>query len=808
VVLSLALGIGANTLVFSLVDAVLLRPFPFANSDQLVLLWGGDTEQTRRGLSGPDVVDLRADGRAFQGLAAFMQTRLQTDDSSLVNAAYVEPALFSVLGVQPAHGRGFLPDEDRAGRHNVAILSDAFWAGRYGRDPDLIGRTIRLDGEPYQVVGVMPTKFFFPDVDCQLWIPLSPSKMPALEVRGHALVHAIGRLQQDLTLAQAQADVDTVARRLEIAYPAESKGLRIGMFPLYRIVVGEYRTALWTLLGAVGFVLLIACANVANLLLASAVAREKDLAVRAALGAGRGRLIGHLLLESVMLAVLAGAAGVLLAYWGMLLVRGLGLADIPRIETAGIHLHVLGFTLGISLLTVLVFGLGPALVASRLNVSDTLARGGATSRGAVRSDLRDLLIAGEVALAVVLLVGAGLLVNSFARMARLDWGFRPENVLVVTLRPPASATTSGSSLREYIEDVRRRLEGLQGVESTALSYAVPLDYVLRGFTFVAVDGRVITEDRKQWTVEYVGPGYFRTLGIPVIRGREFTAQDGRTTRPVVVISQALAGRLWPGQDPVGRMLQLADLSVDRTVAKGGRAYLGRLDELLATNKAEFRLRPPREVVGVVGNVRMFGVELATGPMLYISMTEQLVPTSPFQIVLRTRGDPTKYADSVKALIVDANPGVRITKIDIMEELVHRSIGGRGANKLLLLVSVMFGSLGLVLAAGGVYGVMSYAVSQRTHEFGVRMALGAAPRDVIRLVMRHGSRLIAGGTALGVAGAWALTGLLSNFLFSVKPSDPATFAAAVVLLGTVGLLACLIPARRATRSDPADVLRGG
>jgi putative ABC transport system permease protein len=784
------------------------------------LLWGAKSEQVRRGLSGPDLDDIRSESRIFDGISGFIGTygalKIDGDDSPAVNAAYVDPGIFSVLRVQPLRGRAFLPGEDEPGHDKVAVLSYGLWASRYAGNAEILGRTIRLDGEPYVVVGVMPPQFFFPELDSQLWLPLSPSKWDKLAVRGFALVQAVGRLKGGATLAQARADVDTITRRLQSAYPATDKDLSIGLFSLYRIVVGKYYAALWTLLAAVGFVLLIACANVANLLLARAVERDKELAVRAALGASRLDILGHLLTESVMLALLGGVGGGLLAYWGIRFVRGLGLTDIPRIGTTGLNLHVLAFTVATSLLTVLVFGLGPAVLASRANLSEPLTRGGATTRGAGRSELSDLLVVGEVALALVLLMGAGLLVKSFARLVRSDWGFRPHNLLEASVQLPGSSTSSPSRQAEYTQQVLGRLKVLPGVESAAMSTCVPLD---RGSgwmpTGLAVDGRIV---RKGWETYaagawIVGPGYFRTLGVPVLRGREFADQDGRPGPPVVVISKALADKFWRGVDPVGRQLQLAHLHLrdreGREVERAGKPFRpDHLAEECPACKLEYEVDPgpPLVVVGVVGNVRMFGLDVEVPPALYLSVTGYQYELGGIKFVVRTSADPLRLAAAVRGQIMEVDRGAGIGQLTTMEELVRRSIGGRGSNKILVVISVMFGSLGLLLATGGVYGVLSYVVSQRTQEFGVRMALGAARGDIIWLVMGHGSRLIVSGTALGMAGAWALTRLLSNFLFGVKPTDPATFALVVPLLGAAALLACLVPTRRATRTDPARSLR--
>jgi putative ABC transport system permease protein len=764
--------------------------------------------------------DIRSGNHVFRGISAFIGTytrfKFGGDDSSAVNAAYVDPGIFSVLRVRPLRGRAFLPGEDQPGHDKVAVLTYGLWASRYASNPEILGRTMRLDGEPYMVVGVMPPEFFFPDHDCQLWLPLSLSKWDKLAVRGLALVHAVGRLKGGATLAQAQADVDTITRRLQSAYPAEDKDLSIGLFSLYRIVVGKYYAALWTLLAAVGFVLLIACANVANLLLARAVEREKELAVRAALGASRLDILGRLLTESVMLALMGGAGGGLLAYWGIRFVRGLGLTDIPRIGTTDLNLRVLAFTLATSLLTVLVFGLGPAILASRANLSEPLARGGTTSRGAGRGELRDLLVVGEVGLALVLLIGAGLLVNSFTRLVRSDWGFRPHNLLEVSVELPGSTTSSRSRQMEYGEQVLSRLKVLPSVESAAMSTCVPVDGGSGWMpTGLAVDGRLVSKGWETYTAGawVVGPGYFRTLGVPVLRGREFTDQDDRAGPPVVVISKALADKFWRGVDPVGRQLQLAHLHLrdreGREVERAGKPFRpDHLTEECPTCKLEYEVDPgpPLVVVGVVGDVRMFGLDAEVPPALYLSVTRYQYELGGIKFVLRTGGDPFKLATAVRGQIMDVDREAGIKQLTTMEELVRRSIGGRGSSKILLLISIMFGSLGLLLATGGVYGVLSYAVSQRTQEFGVRMALGAARGDIVWLVIGHGSRLIVSGTALGLAGAWALTRLLSNFLFGVKPTDPATFALVALLLGAAALLACVVPTRRATQADPAWSLR--
>jgi len=798
-VISLALGIGANTAVFSFVDAVLLRPFPYPDTERMVFIWGTKSADVKRGLGLPTWQEYLGQARSFEDMAG---VQLFTDpvsfgdgDSGSVVRALVTPNLFSFLRTRPLRGRGFeglSPDTE-----HVAVISYSLWQSRFGGEESVIGRTVRLGEYSYEIVGVMPPEFFFPDHNVQVWIP-APRTFP---------VHMVARLKEGVSPQQAQAELDSITASLAETGQV-ARGTEPGLFPLLDIVIGQYRTALWTLLGAVGLVLLIGCVNVANLLMARGVTREKELAVRVTLGASRWKIFRQLLTESLLLAVLGGVLGVLLAGAGLDAIRALGLRDIPRMDRAALDGRVLLFSLGLSLVTGLVFGVIPAWRASRPNLNESLKQGGMNAGRAGRSGVRDLLVSVEFALTVVLLVTSGLLIHSFIRLARLDWGFRPENVLVVTVQPPALATTSDSNQREYMDQVLGRLKTVPGVESAAVSYVVPLDFITLGLTYVAVDGRpVTTYGWKMWNIGYVGPGYFRTMGIPLIRGREFTSEDDSSARLVVVVSQALADKLWPDEDPVGKEIQFADLNIPGTPRVPGKIFRpeGTLDEMIAAKKAEFRLHPPREVVGVAGNVRMFGLEFADEPVLYVGTTQEL-RRGLFQIALRTSGDPTRFADAAKAVIIDVNNGAAIRKMETMEELVRDSIGGRGTSKLLLVVAVMFGTLAVVLAASGIYGVMAHAVTQRTQEMGVRVALGAQRGDIFRLVLGQGMRLVLSGAALGVTGAWAATRVLKTLLFGITPTDVPTYAAVLTFLILVALVACWVPARRATRVDPMVALR--
>ncbi len=815
--ISLALGIGANAVTFSLVDAVLLEPFPYHEPERLVLLWGSKSESVTRGISGPDLDDWRQQSRSFEDMDAFLGNEkfsLGAEASDMVPGACMGARVLPLLGVQPALGRNFVAADERRGAAPVAILSHALWRTRFASDPGIVGRAIRLGGQPYEVIGVTPAGFFFPDTDARLWVP-SPCGLTEFDRRGVPLLHAIGRLRTGVSTQQAQSDLDDVNRRLARAYPDTNRGTTTGVFPLRHIVIGKFERALWMLLAAVGVVLLIACANVAHLQLARGVERETELAIRAATGASRSRLLRQLLTEAVVLAALAGALGVLLAWAGVRAIHALALTDIPRMDSAKLDLRVLGFTLAVSLITGIVAGVWPAWKASRVRVSDTLKSGGLATTGAGRSQLRDLLAISEIAGAIALLVVAGLIVRSFVHLSRSEWGFNPDRLLLIDVQAPPEMKNQRAHAGEWADSVVARLRAIDGVERASRSDNAPIRWQSWKPTVLAVEGEMVTKDWSAGTW-LVGHDYFATAGIPILEGREFGEDDTAAAPSRVVISQALARKLWPNQRAVGKHLQLLELkTVNGELAPEIVARMKRRDRTLESDPNVFQPVEGRswEVIGVVGDVRMFSLDITPDAALYVDhrqnpRSRQWMDMSTFWVkfLLRTRDRPTDVAERAKAAVLSVNPRATFREIAAMQDVVSEKIGGRGTNKLMLLVSILFGGLALTFAVIGIYGVVSHTISQRIREIGIRMALGAGRADVVRVVMGYALRLLAAGLALGLTAAWAITRGLQPQLSGVTVTDSATYVTAVVVLSSAVLAACLLPLRRALRFDPVTLFR--
>ena len=815
---SLALGIGANAVTFSLVDAVLLKPFPYQDPERLVLLWGAKSESVTRGISGPDLEDWRQQSRTFRDMDAFlgnMKFSLGAEASDMVPGACMGARVLPVLGVQPALGRNFVAADERTGAPPVVLLTQALWRTRFASDPGIVGRTIRLGGQPHEVIGVTPAGFFFPDTDARLWVP-SPCGFAGFDKRGAMLLHAVGRLRTGVSVKQAQSDLDDVNRRLAQAYPDTNRGTTTGVFPLRHIVIGKFERALWMLLAAVAVVLLIACANVAHLQLARGVERETELAIRAATGASRSRLLRQLLTESVVLAALAGALGVLLAWAGVRAIHAFALTDIPRMDAARLDPRVLGFTLGISLITGVVSGVWPAWKASRVRVSDTLKSGGLTTTGAGRGQLRDLLAISEIAAAIMLLVIAGLIVRSFVHLSRSEWGFNPDKLLLIDVKVPPELQKQREPASQWAESVVAQLRAIDGVEHASRSDSAPIRWGAWKPTALAVDGDMVTRGWSAGTW-VVGHDYFATAGIPILEGREFSTDDTATAPSRVVISHALARKLWPSQRAVGKHLQLLELkTVNGEPLPEIIARMKQRDRTLGSDPGLFQPVEGRswEVIGVVGDVRMFSLDITPDPALYLEHRQNPrsrmwgMDMSGFWVkfLMRTRDKPADVAGRAKAAILSVNPHATFTEIAAMQDVVSDKIGGRGTNTLMLLVSTLFGGLALTFAVIGIYGVVSHTITQRTREIGIRIALGAGRADVVRAVMGYAFRLLVAGLALGLTAAWAVTRGLQPQLSGVTVTDSATYATAVTVLSCAVLAACLLPLRRALRFDPVTLFR--
>jgi len=784
-VLTLAFGIGATTAIFSLVYGVMLRPLPFPQPDQLVDVWElpdrTDPDQMHL-VSPPNFIDFREQSETFEGFAAFVFRFVNVtggDAPERLDGLMVSPNFFDVLGVEAIQGRTFVLDGDAAAQPTV-VLGQGLWQRRYGSDPTIIGEQISLDGVSHTVVGVVPSSVRSSTFwKTELWLR-APRGIPNpnfigdddddfLTRRGSTALFVFGRIKPAVTLQQARAEMDTIAQRLADEYPDTNAGKGVRLVPLSE--VGDARQDLLVLFGAVTFVLLIACANVANLILARAAGRERELAVRTALGAGRSRLIRQLLAESVILSVLGGALGVLLASWSMDSLLALNPDTLPRQQELGVDRWVLGFTLLLSMLTALGSGLAPALHASRSDLRASLAQGRRGSRGQTRQGLQRSLVVAQIALALVLLVGAGLLGRTFLALQRVAPGFESQGVLVLSVFLPESRYAGDTQLTAFYTEVVERLASVPGVRSaTAVSMSVPF----RGMGMTgdfSIEGRppLPSGEKHQAILRGISPSYFRTMGIPILSGRSFVPADEAAARKVAVINQTMSRRFWPNESPLGRRF-------------GGE------DDWA-------------EIVGVVGDVKNDGLEREPRPQTYFPLA--LFPLRYVDLVVKTGSDPVRLAEAVRTAVRAVDADLPVIAVQPLDRIVGQSVADRRFNTLVLAV---FAGLAIVLAAVGVYALMAHSVSQRTSELGIRIALGARTADVYAVVLREGLVLSLLGAAIGTAGAFWITRLLGSELYGVTASDPLTFAAGVVGLVSVALLACYIPARRATKVDPLVALR--
>ncbi len=772
-VLTLALGIGANSAIFSVVNAVLLRPLPYAEPDRLVA--------ASPGLMLGEYLLARTEPQSFQQVALYRPdvglNLSHGGNPERLTGAYASTNLFATLGVQPLLGRTPVPGEDQPGQAQVVVLSHGLWQQRFGADPGVIGREIRIDGEPRVVIGVMRPGFHFPSAGTQLWIPfvLDPGAVVALWGGGGGQV--VARLKPGVTHAQAQAEMRALGPRFREANrlwtPDEDYRSDTQVVPLREHMVGDVRTRLLVVLGAVGCVLLIACANVTNLLLARASARQREVALRTALGAGRGRLVRQLLTESVLLAAVSGVVGLLLAYWGVnLLVASLP-ADTPRLAEIGINGWVLAFTLGISLLTGLIFGLFPALRASRPDLQASLkASGRAAGIGSRERRLSSVLVASEVALAVVLVIGAGLLVRSFWELLQVDPGFRAGNAVSARITPPDVRYGDAAQQRSFYRELLQRVEALPGVRSAEAVNELPLVGGVASFAFEVEGVPYVTGAAPTAGDRKVTPGYVRAMAIPLLQGRALTEADREGAPEVALVNQTMAREFWPGESPVGKRFK----------------PVWWRDKWLT-------------VVGVVGDVKHDGLASEARPEIYRPFVQE--PTSAMTLVVHTTSSPRALATNLRAAVAAVDPEVPISDIRTADQLISASVA---IPRFTMLLLAGFAAVALLLGAVGIYGVISYAVSRRTQEIGVRMALGARAGDVLGMVVRQGVGVALIGTVIGLVAAFAATRVLASLLFGVSTTDPLIFAAVPLLLVGVALLASYLPARRAARVDPMIALR--
>ncbi|HZM99861.1 MAG TPA: ABC transporter permease [Pyrinomonadaceae bacterium] len=785
--IALALGIGANTAIFSVVNAVLLRPLPFPESESLVSLFETDRQRgLERGThSYPNFFDIRAQNTVLERVACFHggdYILSGRGEPARLQGSVVTSDLFPLLRVQPILGRTFLPDDDKPSESGrVVILSQPLFQKRFNSDPSIVNQAITLNGISFTVVGVMPAGFEFPiqNDPVELWTTIAgdaSGEAPVTAQRGAHFLQVIGRLKPGVTQEQAQAELTAIASRLEQQYPDTNTHRSLRVDSALKALVGDIRPTLLILLGAVACVLLIACANVANLLLARATSRHKEMAIRAAMGASRVRVIRQLLTESVLLSLLGGAVGLLLAVWWSDLLIALGKEDIPRALHVGIDLRVLGFTLGVSILTGVIFGLAPAFHSSKRELIDALKEGGrGTSEGARRNKVRSALVVSELAIAVVLLVGAGLLIKSLWRLQKVNSGLQPQNVLTFNVGLPEKYNYEKQA--RFFIDLKSRLESLPGVQSASSVLPLPLSGDRFSISF-EIEGRPMApKDHPSGDFFAAGVGYFRAMGIPIIKGRDFDDRDRYGSNPVVIITETLARQFFPNEDPIGKRIQpgINTIEGDKTTM--------------------------REIIGVVGDVRNRSLDTAPKQAYYVPQTQ--VPFDQMVMVVKTFDDPHNLISAATKQVSTMDQDIPVFGVKTMEEYLSTSVAAPRFSTTLLTI---FAGVALVLTVVGLYGVMSYSVAQRRNEIGIRLALGAQSRDVLVMIVKQGSLLIGLGLLIGLSGAFALTRLIASMLFGVTAKDPLTFTAVGALLAAVALLACYVPAWRATKVDPMEALR--
>lgn len=789
-VMTLALGIGANTAMFSVVNAVLLRPLPFQNAERMVLLWGNfqkfNIEQMRA--KAAEYVDYRDLTKSFEQVAAF-----HTDDFNFTGSgqpariagANVTANLFSMLGTLPAQGRLFSNAENQPGQSNVVILSHRFWQQRLGSSANVVNSSVRLNDQSYTVVGVMPAGFEFPHPSfnfaepVEFWLPLAFTTVQVAQRQRPYYLNVVALLKPNVTLEQAREEMTALGQSFEQSHQSyrgpnnSDMGWRITLTPLQEQIVGKSRRALWVLFAAVGLVLLIACANAANLLLMRAMTRQKELAVRSAMGAGRWRLIRQLLTESLLIGALGGIGGLMLAWWGVRALIALGKETLPRLVEVTLDGRVLAFTLTTSLLTGLIFGIAPALQASRLDLQQSLKEGSAAATRS-RHWLRNLLVVGEVAVAMMLLVGAGLMLNSFLRLQRLHPIAKTDHLLSVKLNLPQTRYPEPTQAARFYQELIRKVESLPGVESASLSTLQALSGAATDDPF-AIEGRPLDFNHPfvaGW--QLVAPNYFRTLGIPIVGGQDFTDRDTAEVEDAAIINESLAARYFPGENPIGKRLTLG---------------LPRADN------------PWLTIVGIVKDIPHRGLESKAEPDWYLPYLRR--PRRDAFLIIRSTVDPASLAAAVRGKVSEIDKDQPVTAIKTLNEVIAATTAPRCFNTLLLTI---FAALALTLATVGIYSVISYSVTQRTQEIGIRMALGAKANDVVRLVVRQGMTPVLAGIAIGIGGAVAATRLIANLLYDTSATDPLTFTALAFTLSLVALPACYFPARRAAKVDPMTALR--
>ena len=796
-ILALALGIGANTAIFGVVDAVLFKPLPFDRPERLLAVWERNLTkgEDHDSVMAANYLDWRNRSQVFEQMSAHAGgsvnlTGLEVPER--IRGARLSAGLFPLLGVQPEIGRVFSPDEDQPGHQRVVVISNHLWKSRFGGDPEVVGRSITLNNQDYAVVGVMPAGFELPlNEDSEIWTPLvfTPEE---LTLRNSHYLKVLGRLKPGASMDQANAEMATIAAQLEKDYPKTNEGTGAAVFPLHSEIVGDIKKPLLIFLGAVAFILLIACTNVANLMLARAAARQREIAVRVALGASRWRLVRQMLIESMVLGLAGGAAGLLLALWGIEFLSAVAQqTSVPRAKSIGLDARVLLFTFAASIVTGLIFGSVPALQASKPDLNDALKEGGRSSGSLRRARTRNLLVVSEIALAFVLLAGAGLLINSFLRLRAIDPGLHPENVLTMSISLPRQKYSQPEQVIAFHRQLLEQVGALPGITYAGTVTALPYGGSTTSFGYT-VESPEAGDQTVSIVSQQASPDFFRALGIPLVAGRAFDERDIDGAPPVMIVSDSLAKRFWPDQDPLGHRI------------KWGNKEFG---------------SPWMTVVGVVGDVRLRGLDTPPRPTIYVPHLQLSEPIKmragmtlrdlmtddarSIQLVLRSESGMSGLAKAVRSAVWAVDPDQPVTREKTMEQVLSDTMVVQRFSTWLLAI---FAGIALALAAAGIYGVISYSVSQRTHEIGIRMALGAEQRDVMKLVVGQGMVPALIGLGIGVAAAIGLTRFMTSLLFNVSVTDPLTFGVIGSLLLMVAVAACYLPARRAAKVDPMIALR--
>jgi len=790
-IIALALGTGANSAIFSVVNAILLRPLPYGQPERLVMMWGTNSKSgiSQDSISVPNILDYREQNSTLEQIASYSQDdfNMSTGGEPIhCQGAFVTANYFSVLGVSPHYGRPFADGEDQSRATAVVVISDGLWRRQFGADPNVINRTIQLNGASFNLIGVMGPEFQSPNLGDELWAPIAMdggdrSRVPSssspdqMKQRNRRFLTCVARLKPGTSIGQAQAELSNIASRLEQQFPNDNSSLSVNLVTMHKQVVGDIGSALAVLIASVGAVLLIACGNVANLLLARAAGRQKEIAIRTALGAARARIIRQLLTESVLLGLAGGLLGLAMAFLGIKLLVALNPPNIPRLNEINIDVRVLGFTFVISLLTGLIFGLAPALQASRPNLNETLKEGARGSSVGGGHHIRRALVVLEMLLTTVLLITVGLMIRSFVSLQRVNPGFNPKGALTMWVSLPASKYTEDKQLRGFYQQALGRIESLPGVSSVGVITSLPLtSNVIARFRFT-IDGRVPATPNERLTANYraINHDYFHAMGINLLKGRTFTEQDNEQAPPVVIINETMAKRFWESEDEsVGKRM---------TIPSTGNAS--------------------REIVGVVADVKHSSLDADSGFEFYVPYPQK--PFNVMNLIVRTETDPMGLARSVREAVLAADPTESVYDVKTLQQVVGDSLSQPRLYTVLLSI---FAAVALVLAGVGIYGVMNNTVSQRIHEIGIRLALGAQRSDILKMVVGQGMMLAMIGIVLGLATAFVLTRLMESLLFGVSARDLVTFLAIPAVLAVVAFLSTFIPALRATRVDPMIALR--